>query len=208
VISASDQSIVSAVRRSAVIRWLMKIKVQLNPKDREKLVRDISDEFLSLDNDTGIIPTDPARYELEELKDGNQYVPQSPHQQRAIERIYSFFGVNEKIVQASYTEDQWIAYYEAEIEPLAKQMSHEFTRKLFTRRGRGFGNRIVFGATDLSYASMSTKLQLSQMVDRGAMTPNEWRRVLNLPPIEGGDKPVRRLDTAVVNRSKGRNTGE
>lgn len=36
-----------------------------------------------------------------------------------------------------------------------------------------------------------TKLELVQMVDRGAMTPNEWRAVLNLGPVEGGDKPIR-----------------
>lgn len=36
------------------------------------------------------------------------------------------------------------------------------------------------------------------MVDRGAMTPNEWRATMNMAPIEGGDKPIRRLDTEVV----------
>ena len=36
------------------------------------------------------------------------------------------------------------------------------------------------------------------MVDRGAMTPNEWRSILSLGPIEGGSKPIRRLDTALV----------
>lgn len=31
------------------------------------------------------------------------------------------------------------------------------------------------------------------------MTPNEWRKILGgLAPIDGGDKPIRRLDTAVV----------
>lgn len=30
------------------------------------------------------------------------------------------------------------------------------------------------------------------------MTPNEWRDVMNLGPIEGGDKPLRRLDTTTV----------
>jgi len=37
------------------------------------------------------------------------------------------------------------------------------------------------------------------MVDRGALTPNEWRSTLNLSPIDGGNEPIRRLDTAVVN---------
>ncbi len=36
------------------------------------------------------------------------------------------------------------------------------------------------------------------MVDRGAMTPNEWRETMNMAPIEGGDQPIRRLDTQVV----------
>ena len=34
------------------------------------------------------------------------------------------------------------------------------------------------------------------LVDRGALTPNEWRQMFNLPPVEGGDIPIRRLDTA------------
>ena len=34
------------------------------------------------------------------------------------------------------------------------------------------------------------------MVDRGAMTPSEWRQALNLAPLDGGDIPIRRLDTA------------
>ncbi|WP_154695457.1 phage portal protein, partial [Clostridium botulinum] len=93
---------------------------------------------------------------------------------------------------------EWNAYYESEIEPLAMQLSNEYTRKIFTRRERGFGNKIVFTANNLQYASMSTKLELRSMVDRGAMTPNEWREVLNLPPVKDGDKIVRRLDTEVV----------
>ena len=36
------------------------------------------------------------------------------------------------------------------------------------------------------------------MVDRGAMVPNEWRDLFNYAPIENGDKPIRRLDTALV----------
>ena len=44
--------------------------------------------------------------------------------------------------------------------------------------------------------SMSTKLALVQMVDRRALSPNEWRGVFNLAPVEGGDEYIMRLDTA------------
>jgi len=118
---------------------------------------------------------------------------------RTIQRIYSFFNTNEKIVQSKYNEDEWNAYYESEIEPLAMQWSLETTRKIFTRNERSFGNKIIYTANNLQYASMSTKLGLVAMVDRSAMTPNEWREVLNLPPTEDGDKPLRRLDTVQVN---------
>jgi hypothetical protein len=42
---------------------------------------------------------------------------------------------------------------------------------------------------------MQTKLNLVQFVDRGIMTPNEVRAILNLAPSPEGDKFVRRLDT-------------
>ena len=36
-------------------------------------------------------------------------------------------------------------------------------------------------------------------MDRGALTPNEWRETFNLAPVTDGDKPLRRLDTQTVN---------
>ena len=37
------------------------------------------------------------------------------------------------------------------------------------------------------------------MVDRGAMSINEWRIAMNLEPVKDGDVFIRRLDTQVVN---------
>ena len=85
-------------------------------------------------------------------------------------------------------------------------MSQEYTRKLFSRRQQGFGNTIYFDAGNLMQASLSTKLALQAMVDRGALTPNEWRATFNLSPVEGGDKPLRRLDTVAVDESNNSDT--
>jgi hypothetical protein len=150
-------------------------------------------------------PADP-RYTLEQVKP-ESYVPNAEQMKETTLRIHSFFNTNQKIIQSDYTEDEWNAYFESEIEPVAMQLSGEFTRKLFTRRERGFGNSIIFEASNLQHASMKTKLNLLQMVDRGALTPNEWRAVFNLTPIEGGDKPIRRLDTAPVTKG-GDDNGE
>lgn len=198
IVNTTDQGIVNAIKNSAVIKWIMKFKSVLKKSDIDLQVSEFVDNYLSISNKGGAAASDP-RYDLEQVKP-ESYVPNADQMKETLQRIYSFFNVNEKIIQSKYTEDEWNAYYESELEPLAMQLSNEFTRKLFTRKERGFGNKIIFEASSLQYSSMKTKLNLLQMVDRGAMTPNEWRQVMNLGPIEGGDQAIRRLDTAVVNR--------
>jgi hypothetical protein len=47
-----------------------------------------------------------------------------------------------------------------------------------------------------------------QLVDRGLMTPNEYRQLFNMAPYEGGDEFVLRLDTAKTGDStEGNNNG-
>ncbi len=197
ILNTTDQSVINAVKSSAVIRWILKFKSVLKPEDVKIQVDDFVKNYMSIEKGgAGAASSDP-RYELEQVKSDN-FVPNAAQMEKTIQRLNSYFGVNDKIVQNKFSEDDWNAYYEAEIEPIAIQLSLAFTKVFFTRRERGFGNKIVFESSSLAYASMSTKLELVTMVDRGAMTPNEWRLVLNLAPINGGDAPIRRLDTAVV----------
>ena len=114
---------------------------------------------------------------------------------KTTQRIYGHFNTNDKIVHGSYTEDEWISYFESAVEPDIIQLSNEYTRKIFSRRERGYGNKIIFEASSLAFASMTTKLNLVQLVDRGIMVPNEMRAIFNWAPIPGGDQPIRRLDT-------------
>ena len=69
-------------------------------------------------------------------------MPNAMQQANTKERLYAFFNTNEKIVHSNYTEDEWNSYFEAVIEPVAIQLGEEYSRKLFTRRERGFGNGI------------------------------------------------------------------
>lgn len=197
IVTVTDQGIVKAIRNSSVIKWLLKFNQTLRPEDIKKNTKEFVDNYLSIDSDVGGAAATDAKYDAKQV-DPKDYVPNAMQMEKTLQRIYSFFGVNDAIVQSKFTEDQWNSFYEAVIEPIAIQLANEFTRKIFSRRERSFGNRIIFSANNLQYASMATKLNLLQMVDRGAMTPNEWREVMNMPPIEGGDKPIRRLDTAVV----------
>ena len=198
VITTIDQGMIKATQNSTLIRWLMKFRNIMRPEDIKLNIQEFTETYLDVDSKySGVVGSD-TKYDLEQVKTDTGFVANAEQIKENMTRIYNFFNTNQAIVQSSWTEDQWNSYYESQVEPLARQMASEWTRKLFTRKERGFGNKIIFDASSLAYASMSTKLQLVQLVDRGAMTPNEWRNILNIGPIEGGNKPIRRLDTAVV----------
>lgn len=198
VIGTIDQGIIKAIKNSGIIRWLLTFTQSMRPEDVKTYVKSFVDNYMSIDSDTwGAAGVDAkATATRVEPKD---YVPNALQTKETINRIYSFFNTNEKIVQSKWTEDEWNAYYEAEIEPVAIQMGEVYSVGIFSRKERACGNKIVFEASNLHCASLNTKLAFQAMVDRGAMTPNEWRASMNMAPIEGGDQPIRRLDTQVVN---------
>lgn len=192
-----DQGIVKAIKNSGAIRWLLKFSNSMRPEDIKKQVEGFVKNYLSIETETFGAAGVDSKADAKQIEP-KDYVPNASQTDRITDRIYSFFNTNKQIVQSDWDEDQWTAYYEAEIEPIAIQLGNELSTKLFSARERGCGNYITYESSNLQCASMRTKLAFQAMVDRGAMLPNEWRAILNLAPIEGGDKPIRRLDTQVV----------
>ncbi|MBQ3503682.1 MAG: phage portal protein [Oscillospiraceae bacterium] len=199
-IGTIDRGIVNAIKNGAIIRWLLRFTSNLNPEDVKKRAKEFADQFLSAGDGFGVAATD-SKSEAIQIKP-NDYVPNSAQTDRVIKRFYAAINTNEKIVQSNYTEDEWNSYYEAQVEPDVIQWGEEHTRKLFSRRKRSVGNFLMLESSNLTTASMKTKLDLKEMVDRGAMTPNEWRETFNLAPVPGGDKLIRRLDTAEVHNEE------
>ncbi len=207
IINAADQSVVAAVKNGSAIKWITKLLQPKRPEDIRLAAKEFAQSFLmtedggfgvaAIDNKVELTPVQPS-----------DYVPNAAVTKNTVNRIREFYGTNEKITTSAYNENEWIAYYESAIEPDVKQISEEFSRKLFTRRERAVGNRIIAEAASLQYASMAAKLQLVQFVDRGILTPNELRSLLALAPVEGGDVMIRRLDTAPVSTSEEGGEGE
>lgn len=196
VVTTTDQGVINAIKNSSVIRWLLKFSNSMRPEDLKAQAKEFAANFLATNGGTGVAAVD-AKAEATQINP-TDYVPNAAQMDRTTRRIFDLFNTNEKIVSSSYTEDEYNSYFDAEVEPVEIQLGGEYTRKLFSRRERAFGNKIVFEAGAWDSASISTKLSLQAMVDRGAMTPNEWRATFNLAPVPGGDDPIRRLDTATV----------
>ena len=196
LVETIDKGMEKAIKNSNVVKWLIRFNSSMRPDDMEKQIKLFDETYMDVDKGHSAVAHD-IKSDVQQVNFQN-YVPNFPITESIRQRIYSLLGVNEKIVQSTFNEDEWNSFYENSIEPIALDLQAEFTRKLFTRKERSFGNKIIFSANTLSCASISTKLQFVSMVDRGAMVPNEWRELFNYGPVENGDKPIRRLDTALV----------
>jgi len=181
-----DEGIINAIKTTSSIKGLLKsTKALLKPEDVKKMRDQFVDDFVNRANKSGIGGLDattdfiPVKIEPATASDG---------QIKEIDnKVLSYFGLNENILQSKYTEDEWNAFYESVLEPIGLQMSLEFTNKLFTPTEKEFGNEIIFESNRLQYASNKTKIDLIRYADN-ILTINEQREVFNLAPIEGGDK--------------------
>jgi phage portal protein BeeE len=147
-------------------------------KNKERFVTD----YMSLANTSGIVSLD-ATQEFKELNMAPVIANYKSMEDLRL-NIYRYFGVNEDIITSKANSDGWQAFYEGRIEGFLIALGLELTYKIYGDSGID----VIFEANKLSYLSISEKLALVQMVDRSAMSPNEWREVMNMPPVEGGDK--------------------
>lgn len=200
LINTTNQGIANAVKATANLRGILKsTKAMLSPEDIKKNKEAFVKDYLNLENEGGIASIDSTQ-EFTPIK-MEPTITNYAQMKEFRENVYRYFGVNDSIVMSDYTEAQMEAFYESRIEPFLVALSLELTRKIFTKREQGFDNRVVYESNRMQYASNATKLAMVALVDRGALTPNEWRQIFNLSPVEGGDVPIRRLDTATVDKT-------
>ena len=156
---------------------------------QENFVKD----YLNITNNGGIAVLDNASDYIP--LDNKPYAIDEKQMQAVKTKIYDYLGVSEAIVNSGYDENQWAAFYESTIEPLALQLSLEFTRKLFNDRERAFGNSIYFESGRLKFSSNATKVNLiRELMPMGLLTVNQALEILNLPSVAGGDRRIQSLN--------------
>lgn len=194
-----SEGLENSIRANATIRGILKYNQVLSPEKLKAEKEAFINDYLTVTNTGGIAAIDSkAEYIPLELKP----VAIDDKQLQAVKlKIYEYLGISEKIVNSTYTEDEWAAFYESVIEPLAVQFSLELTDKIFTQREQAFGNSILFEANRLQFASNTTKTNiLKELIPLGLFTINQALEILNLPAVEDGDRRLQTLN--VVNAAK------
>lgn len=188
-----NEGIINGIKTGAQIRGVLSYTQIMAP---EKLIEErdrFMSDYLTMSNSGGVVATDQKmEYKPIEMKPATVDDKQIG---AAKLKIYDYLGISESIVNSSYTEDEWAAFYESTIEPIALQLSLEFTRKIFTDREQAFGNAVLFESGRLQFSSNKSKIELiAQLMPYGLLTLNQALEVLNLPAVEDGDKRLQTLN--------------
>ena len=190
-----NEGIANSIKSSATIKGLLKYNQILSPENLKKEKEEFIKDYLSISNNGGIVALDSKMdYVPLEIKG----VAIDNEQMSAIkQKIYDYLGVSEKIVNSTYNEDEWSAFYESVVEALGVQISLELTDKIFTQREQAFGNSIIMEANRLQVASNATKVNMiKELMPLGLFTVNQALEILNLPSVENGDRRLQTLNVA------------
>lgn len=176
-----------AIKNGAKIQFIASAASSMRPEDIKRKRKEFSDMNLSEQNDTGIMVYDNTFDNVKQVEPMS-YTVGDAEMARIQQNVFNYFGINDAILQSDYTGEQFSAFYESQIEPFAVQLGEGLTQMLWTPTQRRHDCRIMFSSNRLEYASNAEKRNMVRdMTDRGIMTINEGREILQLPRLENGD---------------------
>jgi HK97 family phage portal protein len=199
VMNTNYEGVVNAVKTSAFIRFLVRNGTLMTEPAKKQRTEAFANMFLGVKSSYGIAYIDGAE-EITPIESKAKYA-NADEMAHFEKKIYNYLGISEKIVQTTYTEDEWNAYYESSIEPFVIQLQDELTYKIFTQREIEVGNRIEIDDKRLQSASLKTRIQIAAAILKlPVFKPNDVLKLLYMPAIEHGDKEYATLNYVDANK--------
>lgn len=187
LLATQNQGIEEGIKNSASFRFMATVANFTKGKDLVKERKTWVEENLGPEA-SGLALFPNTYSNVQQIQSVAKIV--DPEQLKLIQdRVYTFFGSNEKILHNEASGDDWSAYYEGKIEPFAIQLSQAMTVMTYSQNERTRSNAIVWSANRLQYMTNADKLNVSsQMFDRGILSINDVMDVWSLPHVPDGDK--------------------
>lgn len=174
------KGVAKAMKSSYSVNGIVKFNTLMDEGKTEAALKDLEHKLQN--NESGFLPLD-LKSEFTPLEKKIALVDE-PTLQFVDEKILRNFGVPLAILTGDYTKEQYEAFYQKTLEPLILSISQAFTKKLFTRRERAFGNRVELYPKELIFLSISQTLDMINMLSpTGGLFENEKRVALGLRPL-------------------------
>lgn len=179
------KGVAKAMNASYAVNGVVKYNTMLDQGKTEQALKELERKLAN--SESGFLPLD-LKAEFTPLEHKSQLVDE-PTLKFVDEKILRYWKVPLAILTGDYTKDQYEAFYQSCLEPLIKTISQAFTKKVFTRREKAFGNRIELYPKELIFMTVSQTLEMiNTLAPTGAMFENEKRTALGLrpsPELEG-----------------------
>jgi HK97 family phage portal protein len=193
--TVADDGIKNAIKISSSLRGVIKAQnALLKNKDLIELRNDFVESILSSTSGIGSLD---SKFDFKEIN--LQPILLDKEQLAQVNgNIYKYFRISEKILDSSFNDEEWNAFYESVIEPLAIQMEQAFRNAIFSEQAIKDGHTIEFSVNRIKYAKTETKIKLLKEVGvLGIIKVDEGREILDLPAL-GGEEGNKRLQTLNV----------
>lgn len=188
VTDLQNQAIKQAIKNSAVYKFLAQADNFMQDEDLEENKKKFTERNFSNDANAGGLLLFPNNYKnIQQIKNEN-YTVDAQQAEFIRTNVFNYFGVNKEILQNSAIGDSASAFYEGFVEPFSIQFSETLTFMIYSEKEISFGSRVFASANRIQYMSMADKKSILEVAgDRGQLTINEAREILNLPPVDWGD---------------------
>ena len=174
------QGVAKAMKASYAVNGVIKYNTLIDDGTMEKNLRELENKLQN--SESGILPID-LKAEFTPLERKTAIVDEDTLK-FIDEKILRNWGVPLAILTGDYTKEQYEAFYQKTLEPLAISYSQAFTKKLFTPRERSYGNKIEFYPKELIFMTISQTLEMINILSpTGGLYENEKRVALGLRPL-------------------------
>lgn len=203
LIYTKDQGIKEGIKQSASFRFMARLTNFKDPDDLAEEQKHFSRTNLS--SDAGGFLLFPNTYaDIQQIK-STPFTIDAAQVKLIQTSVFNYFGVNDDIIQNKAMGDVLDGFYEGAIEPFAIQLSEVLTKMTYTETEQSYGNEVMVAANRLQYMKTSDKIAyVRDLGDRGYLTINEGRELLNYPPIEGEAGEARPIRGEYYDANKGK----
>lgn len=174
------QGVAKAMNASYAVNGIVKYNTLIDDGTTEQALKELERKLAN--SESGFLPLDlkaeftPLEHKSEIVNDATlKFID---------EKILRNFGVPLAILTGDFDKEQYEAFYQKTLEPIAKAISQAFTKKMFTSREKAFGNRIELYPKELIFMTITQTLEMIDILSpTGGLFENEKRVALGLRPL-------------------------
>ncbi len=199
VLNKNYQGLALSLQNANVAKFIATASAPLPPatiKERQRQLESMLNDMGSngvayVDGSNSLTPVNANNYKWQSSSDIAELKKE----------IFAYMNINPAVLDGSANDEQMHTWIEQSIEPFTFALECELNRVLLTERERDVGNAIVCPTDSLYSASFShRKEQANVLIQSGVYKPNEVRRLIGAPLLDGpeGEEIVNRIDRVEI----------